>query len=276
VDCNKIQQKTAYNKYFNEYEESVGLVHLMLKPYTIDKWKNICKDKDILEIGCGNAYCLNQLKLSGIDFKTYTGIDISEEIIRNNSREHANSGNITFLVDNAEKLESISNGQYDLILSFGCLHHLQNPEKCVKKASEKLKQGGRFFAVELNRDHSASSFVGLYSSILGLDPEKTRKICKKAAKKVCSSKKRKTNYDNYIKNHPGHPGKRTPAEYENIFKNAGFKDREISCLYLDLFPYAIYRVSMLVFKLMVCISQRLIKFKKLKDIGSIILISAKK
>lgn len=187
----KENQKMAYNAYFREYDKQVQRIHRMWKPYTIDIWKNECKDKDILEIGCGTAYILRELLSSGIRFKSYTGIDIADNIIKDNSKIYK-SDNITFIADDAERLEKLRDNNFDVVISYGCLHHLENPESAINNLYKKLKDNGELFAIEMNRKYNEETFIGFYSSMLGLH----------------FKTKDKVSNNEYASHHPGHPASR--------------------------------------------------------------------
>ncbi len=112
MDINKDRQRSIYNKYSLEYERSVLYVHRMLKLYTVDMRKNECIDKDIFEIGCGNAYIFRQLHSSLVYFKSYTGIHISEEMIKRNVETYGGLQNVSFFANDAETLANIDNKSF--------------------------------------------------------------------------------------------------------------------------------------------------------------------
>jgi SAM-dependent methyltransferase len=272
----KERQRAAYNKFSLQYESAVSHVHKVLKPYSIDVWKNKCMGKDILEIGCGNAYVLRQLLLSNIGFKSYHGIDISDEMIKNNKELYQNVNNILFTVDDAETLDQLSNKQYDIALSYGCLHHLEYPDRAIKSVCKHLKDKGWFFALELNRNHPTDSFVGFYSYIIGLDGENVKSVLNKVVGRLSKRRVESSGLDTYAEHHPGHPGKRTPDEYRQMLRNAGFVNLNVNCLYLNLFHYSFYTASTMLFRLMVMLSKPLLRTRRLRDVGSILLIEARK
>jgi ubiquinone/menaquinone biosynthesis C-methylase UbiE len=276
MGTHKEHQKAAYNKYYLEYESSVANVHKRLKPYTIDVWKSGCVGKDILDLGCGNAYVLNQLQLSKISFKSYTGIDISDEMISNNINSYYGPQNISFLVDDAEVLKNLGDTQYDIVISYGCMHHLEHPNESIKSVYKYLRDEGQLFAVELNREHSANSFTGLYLRIFGFDPEKVKTVLKKMMGRMFNGQREPSKRDTYSGHHPGHPGKRIPDEYREMLQTIGFRNISINCLYLDLLPYFLYESNLVLFRFMVAMSQPLLRVDSLKDAGSVLLIEAKK
>lgn len=281
TNTNKEWQRSYYNKYFKEYESSVSRTHSLLKTFTINVWKNKCKGKEILELGCGNAYVLSELQRATVDFKSYTGIDISDEMIKSNSNSYKALKNVSFFVDDAENLEKLDDRKYDVIISYGCLHHLERPVKAIKSAYNKLRYDGLFFAVEMNRGSLVTTFPYPYSLILGLDVEKSRntlKRIKNTLRKITNKpfRSHSKSLSKYPIIHPGHPGSRTPTEYKVMLQSAGFRAMGISCLFVELFPKSLYRSSVALFRLMVELSKPFLRRKRLQNLGNIILVEAKK
>lgn len=101
------------------------------------------KDKDILEIGCGNGYggyLLNQLAP-----KSYTGLDVMEEQIAIARRNYPN---LNFLVQDAADLSQFANGSKDAVIIFGVLHHIPEWRKALDEIARVLKPGGSLFLEE--------------------------------------------------------------------------------------------------------------------------------
>jgi len=221
--------------------------------------------------GCGNAYLLRCLLDSGTLFRSYSGFDISDKNIARNTSKFSfpNVPNVHFLVSDAENPVEIPNHSSDVIVSYGCLHHLENPEKAIGELASKLRSGGRFLGLEVNRNHPADSFVGLYTYALGWDAMRIRQWLKSKFRRSSGFK------TDYQANHPGHPGKRTCEEYITVLGNSGFEKIFVETLYLNLLPYQIYAPHPRVFQLMATISQSIIRHTNL-HVGADILIEATK
>ncbi len=101
------------------------------------------KDKRILEIGCG----------AGIDAERfvkakalYTGIDLTDEAITLTKK----CINADVKQMNAEFLD-FPDETFDLVYSFGVIHHALNPENIVNEAYRVLKPSGHIFLMLYNK-----------------------------------------------------------------------------------------------------------------------------
>jgi SAM-dependent methyltransferase len=101
------------------------------------------KDKDILEIGCGNGYggyLLNQLGP-----KNYVGVDVMEEQIEIARRNYPQ---YDFLVQDATDLGQFGYASKDVVVIFGVLHHIPEWRKVLDEIARVLKLNGCLFLEE--------------------------------------------------------------------------------------------------------------------------------
>lgn len=100
------------------------------------------KEKRVLEIGVGAGHDFVEWIRAGSE--AY-GIDISEksiELARENIKEHGLENNHFHLrVGDAEALP-YSNNYFDLVYSYGVLHHTPDTVKALQEITRVLKQGG--------------------------------------------------------------------------------------------------------------------------------------
>ncbi len=126
-------------KYFDEVEKRKHFVEPHIPEFAdFKKWKG----KKVLEIGCG-------LGTEAINFArngaSLTVVELSEESLELARKrfevygQHAN-----FILGNAEELDSLipQGEQFDLIWSFGVIHHSPHPENILKKCEALLKADG--------------------------------------------------------------------------------------------------------------------------------------
>jgi 2-polyprenyl-3-methyl-5-hydroxy-6-metoxy-1,4-benzoquinol methylase len=102
------------------------------------------KNKTVLEIGCGIGTATMSFASHGADV---TAVDLSDQslnlaMIRANT--YGLQNNIQFYQGNVEDLKNvIPNKQYDLIFSFGVIHHTPNPALALKQIHHFLKPDGK-------------------------------------------------------------------------------------------------------------------------------------
>jgi len=126
-----------------EYFEEVIKKRYFVEPHIIkfmdlEKWKG----KKVLEIGCGIGSDAYMFASNGAD---YTGIELSDktlEISKKRFEIFGLSGN--FYNMNAEDLSKFDDDTFDLIYSFGVIHHTVNPDKIINEVRRVLKPGGTF------------------------------------------------------------------------------------------------------------------------------------
>jgi 2-polyprenyl-3-methyl-5-hydroxy-6-metoxy-1,4-benzoquinol methylase len=126
-----------------EYFEEVRNKRYQVEPHILkfadfDNWKN----KRVLEIGCGIA-------TDGIEFAKagaeYTGIDISNESIelaKHRFDVYNLPGTILNLDAHTQSLFEL--GKFDLVYSFGVLHHYPNIQHIINRINKLLDQNGVF------------------------------------------------------------------------------------------------------------------------------------
>ena len=97
------------------------------------------KGKKVLEVGCGMATeCINYARAGA----TYTGTDLSIEsldLAKKRFKVYNNKGN--FYLGNSEELSSfVPVETYDLIYSFGVIHHSPHPEKIISEIKKYMNK----------------------------------------------------------------------------------------------------------------------------------------
>lgn len=121
-------------EYFDEVEKRKYFVEPhILKFAEFSKWK----DKKVLEIGCGIGTDSINFARAGAEL---TCVDLSEKSMDICKKRFETYGlNARFILADAEKIDQILKGEkFDLIYSFGVIHHTPSPEnviKCIKNLS---------------------------------------------------------------------------------------------------------------------------------------------
>ena len=123
------QKELGTREYFDEVADKKFFVEPHIKSFSnFNEWNG----KRVLEIGCG-------LATVGINFAShganYTGVELSEESL-DLAKQRFDVYNMKgeFYSGNAEELSSfIPVETYDLIYSFGVIHHSPHPEKIISE-----------------------------------------------------------------------------------------------------------------------------------------------
>ena len=130
-----------YNKkYHSKYVEMVGGLELMTGIDTLG-------NKELghtIDIGCGTGRNYRFIKEKCL---SYTGIDISQKQIEQARLSNNQEEKASFFTGNALDLE-LGSGRFDTVIMFGCLHHLEDPQKALKEAHRVLRKGGTILIYE--------------------------------------------------------------------------------------------------------------------------------
>jgi len=126
-----------------EYFVEVTNRKYLVESHIIDfaNFKNY-NQKTVLEVGCGIGTAAQSFIENGA---IYTGIDLSDKSVElANKRLKIFNLKGTIYKSNIEELDNVNDTQFDLIYSFGVLHHTPNIEKSIKNIYNMLKPGGEF------------------------------------------------------------------------------------------------------------------------------------
>jgi len=123
-------------EYFNEVSNKKFFVEPHILDFTdFTSWDG----KKVLEIGCGLATAGIEFAKSGAD---YTGVELSEEslyLARKRFEVYEQDGK--FYSGNAEELSSfVPVETYNLIYSFGVIHHSPHPEKIISEIKKYMNK----------------------------------------------------------------------------------------------------------------------------------------
>lgn len=140
--CN-VRHSTApvgSKEYFDQVEARKYMVEPHIPGFSeFEKWRG----KKVLEIGCGIGTAAVSFARAGAD---YTAIELSDESLKLARQRFELFGlKGRFFSGNAEALSTVVPLEtYDLVYSFGVIHHAPHPEKIVAEVKQYLGPDSEF------------------------------------------------------------------------------------------------------------------------------------
>ena len=126
-------------EYFDQVEARRYFVEPHIRRFAeFERWRN----KRVLEVGCGiGTDTINFARAGAI----VTAVDLSAEslaLARQRARVYGFEDRITFYEANAECLtEQVPVEPYDLVYSFGVIHHTPHPDQAVAQLRQYMSKG---------------------------------------------------------------------------------------------------------------------------------------
>jgi len=142
-------QPVGSREYFDEVEARKYLVEPHIPGFAeFERWRG----KKVLEIGCGIGTDTINFAACGAQV---TAVDLTEtslEVARQRAKVFGLEGRVRFIQANAEKLsDSLPVESYDLVYSFGVIHHTPSPESVLEEIRKYLSPSSTVKIMVYNR-----------------------------------------------------------------------------------------------------------------------------
>jgi 2-polyprenyl-3-methyl-5-hydroxy-6-metoxy-1,4-benzoquinol methylase len=136
-------------EYFDEVEARKYFVEHHIPGFAdFERWRG----KKVLEIGCGIGTDTINFARHGA---SVTAVDLTErslEVARQRARVFGLEDRIRFIQANAEELSAtVPVDMYDLVYSFGVIHHTPHPERVLDQIRQYVKPGSTVKIMVYNR-----------------------------------------------------------------------------------------------------------------------------
>ena len=133
-------REVSSREYFEEVEQRKYFVEPHIPGFAqFARWRG----KRVLEIGCGLGTDAVNFARAGAD---YTGVELSEaSLVLARKRFELFDLKGTLLQCNAEELDRVAeSAAYDLVYSFGVIHHTPDPGAVIRQARRAIRPTGEF------------------------------------------------------------------------------------------------------------------------------------
>ena len=123
-------------------------------------------DERILDIGCGDGR-ITALLAEKVPKGQVLGVDISPEMIGHAMKSHCDISNLRFQVADASRLHF--KDEFDLAVSFACLHWVKDHLPVLRGVRESLVFGGRFL-MQCGGKGNAAQILDMTGEIIAMSP----------------------------------------------------------------------------------------------------------
>lgn len=166
TNSEKLKQINFFDDDSNLYDDLVSnSVFWRVNDWnTIKRWaEELSGDGIVLDIGCGTGRCTIPLAMK---CKRVIGADISFDMLKKAVVKSSIAGvnNISYFLADTEKLP-LKEGIFSAVISFGVLHHVDDPVSVVLDVHKLLKSKGVFYALE----NHASSLLPIFRFLMKIN-----------------------------------------------------------------------------------------------------------
>lgn len=142
-------QKTGWGEVTKWYEETVNaessVQQEVILPGLLPFFKNLIKDKVVLDLGCGTGFFIHALLISGA--KKVIAVDVDDSLLQVVRDRYGKTDKVEIVKADAEKILGVENSSVDVVLSVESLVNMRRLDKVTSEMKRVLKGDGKILAV---------------------------------------------------------------------------------------------------------------------------------
>ena len=135
-----VPQMTTGYKDYGWKTAAASHMHVRFMPFVFEFAGLLPPGARVLDVGCGNGFTCGEFLKRGY---RVVGVDLSSEGITIARQKYA-AGRFEVLAADANVLENLKEGPFDLVVSTEVVEHLYDPRAYASGCWAALKRGGRF------------------------------------------------------------------------------------------------------------------------------------
>jgi ubiquinone/menaquinone biosynthesis C-methylase UbiE len=173
------QYKNISRSYDSRFREYITVTTNKIAALT-----NIAPGTSVLDLGCGTGDMLLKLAQEYSNAGLLTGMDTSEEMLTLAKAKLASFTNVHLQLGSIEKIP-YPDKHFDLIVSSGVIHYIQDIDSMTKEAFRVLKPHGRILLIDMAKESLTTKISSVFRSVA--DPGTVRYYSLHSASKLMRS-----------------------------------------------------------------------------------------
>lgn len=149
------QKQVIFDRWAPSYDWLLPSVFYQAVHQRLLDYVQLPPNANVLDLGCGTGRLLDRLANHFPDLQG-TGIDLSEEMLRQARRRNRHHPRLIFISGNAEALP-FAVGQFDAVFNTISFLHYPHPETVFAEVSRILAPGGQFYLADWSLHNAFSS-----------------------------------------------------------------------------------------------------------------------
>jgi len=140
------KKQTFFDRWAPNYDLIFTTIFYQAIHKRILEYVELPLNPNVLDLGCGTGKLLNRLATKFPNL-TGTGLDFSQEMLRQARKNNQHKKRLIYLAGNAESLP-FATGQFDAVFNSISFLHYPNPQQVFSEICRVLKQGGSYYLAD--------------------------------------------------------------------------------------------------------------------------------